>query len=423
MPTSIRSRRRIRRPLISLCLVGLNFSLRNDDGVVMFNCASAFVIRKLNKFPLERHTDFISLRFYVNDQHGQRSQDIPDFNVTNICVDADDNRKGLLVNRPLHRWRFRKLEDAEDCNSTSTDRSNKPQSIEGTNLKKNERRPFLKMMRGVGTSVPVEKIGPLNEIPQHSSVENSFVDRPDDSFEKERSTGNVDDGRKKSFPSSNMNEFRKRNERKLKFSASHSSNRRIVLKPETQDLFKKYMTQSPEKYSLKSSCNGNNKKTIQSRRWVVRRLDEHEAGMYGTNCNIDRWSSNAGLGIELPDYEGSFFRIAVPLMPLVGLALTPVVDLEVTAPRSSLNPLVPKKDEIKIRSCKVALLSTDEEIHQAMKNKKPLPRHITKAVKSIGDDMIFDVAKTIQKLLQPHLEFSGSVTWRVNDYHGKFDFN
>ncbi|EED94313.1 predicted protein [Thalassiosira pseudonana CCMP1335] len=96
-----------------------------------------------------------------------------------------------------------------------------------------------------------------------------------------------------------------------------------------------YMTQPVEKYSLLSfrdeempgnpqPANGSNNSSIaaKSRRWVVRRLTQEEAKRYVTRSSSDK-------SIE----ESNLFRLAVPLKPLIGWDLTPVIDLEVVPPK------------------------------------------------------------------------------------------
>mmetsp|Transcript_24191 Transcript_24191/g.48098 ORF Transcript_24191/g.48098 Transcript_24191/m.48098 type:complete len:468 (+) Transcript_24191:348-1751(+) len=374
--------------LALFCTVGLNRVFIWKDGTLMENSASAFIVRAPITSRSSRRSRSIPLHFYVNSQRIQQPADISSLNVTEIYAESNGKRGSLSLRRSLPlRWRSRK-----------------PRSKKESDFNR---------MREVDP--PVIKI--------HNVAEKENMSR------KSRITSDPTIRRNvhEFFTSSNHaslfeNESKGKGENlQLKFVACKTSKRRIGLSTETLHLFHDYMTQSPEKYSLISSCNDVKKNKIsKSRRWFVRRLDKFEAATYQSRSSLNPFKTEScgdGDCDDKWDYDGNFFRLAVPLNPIIGLELTPVVDLEVSTIKNNLNILKSEKDEIYIRSCKVALLSTDEEVHQAMENKKPLSSSVSRAVESLGNDTIFDVASTIQKWLKPHLVFSGSVTWNVRDHH------
>ena len=67
-----------------------------------------------------------------------------------------------------------------------------------------------------------------------------------------------------------------------------------------------------------------------SRRWHVRRLTKEEARHY---INLSASSSDEAEVME----ESNLFRLAVPLLPLIGWDLTPVIDLEVIPPKNYIS--------------------------------------------------------------------------------------
>jgi len=103
-----------------------------------------------------------------------------------------------------------------------------------------------------------------------------------------------------------------------------------------------YMTQPVSQYSLLSfhdaetdptiNNSGNNEDTPQhrprSRRWIVRRLNAEEAHRYISD------SAASPQDDEEVMEESNLFRLAVPLLPLIGWDLTPVIDLEVIPPKN-----------------------------------------------------------------------------------------
>lgn len=265
------------------------------------------------------------------------------------------------------------------------------------------------------------------------------------------------------------NEQKKTKRERIEFSAKETSTRILKLDEKSNALFIEYMTQPVEDYSLLSFSEPTNQ-NISARRWIVRRLTKEEAS---------RYNSRSGNENE-ENFKDNYFRLAAPLMPLIGLDLTPVIDLEVTPPltpdpalqgdnvtsdtddqnasSSSLGSRLKrrissvvgmdvynyqKNDTVQIKSMRVDLLSTDEEIHNAMKRRGPdskrierrnngaffknnivLPRATSvssnKDVQEFGNEAIGFFGK-IDANLHPHLEFDSSISWSTLDDDGKKD--
>ena len=215
-----------------------------------------------------------------------------------------------------------------------------------------------------------------------------------------------------------------------------------------------YMTQPVEDYSLLSfhdeegPSSSNDQKETTSRRWFVRRLTHEEAIKYivDPSCNAVK--------------EFNLFRLAVPLQPLIGWDLTPVIDLEVIPPEipheesssfdhqdndlssqiseeesrndsdsSKWRPLKGirsrvdgSRDEknhptVKIRSMSVSLLSTKEEIRQLMKS--PGGRQtITAKDKEMQTEAIGMVGK-VEEWLKPHITFEAELAWQDENVTSK----
>jgi len=157
--------------------------------------------------------------------------------------------------------------------------------------------------------------------------------------------------------------------------------------------------------------------------------------------------------------ESNLFRLAVPLKPLIGWDLTPVIDLEVIPPEmssdeeaSSLNhnieqstrsPEEENRDEVnsskwrplkglrhavdgarhegavrptvKIRSMSVSLLSTKEEVQQLMSKSvgtgNRSGKHIDAKEKDMQVEAIGMVGK-VEEWLKPHITFDAELSWQ-----------
>jgi hypothetical protein len=242
--------------------------------------------------------------------------------------------------------------------------------------------------------------------------------------------------------------------------ASHSiSNSASMLSPAQRATLTEYMTQPVEDYSLLSfhdeegpSLNSASHKQVTSRRWFVRRLTHEEASKYivDPSCSAVK--------------ESNLFRLAVPLQPLIGWDLTPVIDLEVIPPEttdeeiSSLDNNIeqslrvsedgsgdevdsPKwrplqgirsraahavdgarrdggaiRPTVKIRSMSVSLLSTKEEVRQLMSSKSPGNGNRGRnAINAKDKDMQVEAIGMVGKVeewLKPHITFEAELAWK-----------
>jgi hypothetical protein len=121
--------------------------------------------------------------------------------------------------------------------------------------------------------------------------------------------------------------------RRVTFKATREASKALISKP--MATLTEYMTQPVSQYSLLSfhdaegSSGSENPKQAVSRRWHVRRLSQEEAKNYII-------SASSSEDAEVMD-ESNLFRLAVPLLPLIGWDLTPVIDLEVVPPKNYIS--------------------------------------------------------------------------------------
>ncbi|KAL7543892.1 hypothetical protein ACHAWF_007479 [Thalassiosira exigua] len=247
--------------------------------------------------------------------------------------------------------------------------------------------------------------------------------------------------------------------RRVTFKATRKSSKAILSKPVAS--LAEYMTQPVSQYSVlsfhdaeeSSSISGSEDKTSLDptpRRWQVRRLTTEEAQRYiSTSVCVEE---------EVMD-ESNLFRLAVPLLPLIGWDLTPVIDLEVIPPEpiydddanyreaasdsshgdQSLpqgnNKWAPLKgirermqnngdnspegnigdgpSVVKIRSLRVSLLSNQEEVKEVMTNRQPN--------RNRGGTMQKEAIEMVEKVedwLRPHIHFEAELSWNDDVING-----
>lgn len=190
-----------------------------------------------------------------------------------------------------------------------------------------------------------------------------------------------------------------------------------------------YMTQPVEQYSLLSFHDEESDDNVNpaARRWLVRRLSAKESQRYMNKQ-------------EAPDNADNLFRLAVPLLPLIGWDLTPVIDLEVIPPNVSYDsseivdarhteaddheirqskwaPLKGIRDRVqgndavvKIRSLRVSLLSTQEEVHAAMNGKQPNTARRQNSSLKMQEEALSMVGK-VEEWLKPQITFEAEISW------------
>jgi len=233
-----------------------------------------------------------------------------------------------------------------------------------------------------------------------------------------------------------------------------------------------YMTQPVSQYSLLSfhdaegSSGSENSKQPMSRRWHVRRLSKEEAKHYIISAS----SSEDPEVME----ESNLFRLAVPLLPLIGWDLTPVIDLEVVPPKYNISmgakvkeglsihdrrkeksegtcviyeasdvrfdpestssaewaPLRgirkrisrgydaksndanfhPPPPVVKIRSLRVSLLSTQKEVNEVMSSKNKGGKVNQRGGSNMQREAIEMVGK-VEEWLRPHITFEAELSW------------
>ena len=218
---------------------------------------------------------------------------------------------------------------------------------------------------------------------------------------------------------------------RIKFSASHQESRVINIEDSSLSikLLNEYMSRPISSFSIRSfhdddegsdsssTSNKNKSQTSQRRRWLVRKLTIEEAINDGV-VNVDI-------------REERYFRLAVPLMPLLGVDLTPVIDFEVLSVKptnlSFMSEANPKM--VKIRSMRLSLLSRADEVHKAMepllvnigegnrlKIESPRPTKVSmnQNIREIGNNAIEMVGK-MEDIIKPYFAFDAVITWSDSD--------
>eukprot|EP00561_Arcocellulus_cornucervis_P007245 CAMPEP_0185826160 /NCGR_PEP_ID=MMETSP1322-20130828/31410_1 /TAXON_ID=265543 /ORGANISM="Minutocellus polymorphus, Strain RCC2270" /LENGTH=450 /DNA_ID=CAMNT_0028523885 /DNA_START=42 /DNA_END=1394 /DNA_ORIENTATION=- len=241
---------------------------------------------------------------------------------------------------------------------------------------------------------------------------------------------------------------RRPNGRRVTFFASKEATRTLSLDDRYSRLLDEYMTLPLEQYSVKSFHDEDPGSRMEGRRWFLRRLDAEESLQYREyepRDNHEDYMRNGGLsGGEYNDGapdcagHGRFFRLAVPLAPLIGVELTPVIDLEVIPalkpsegteasdagalelPRRSVRrPLrAVRRGVVRIQSLRVSLLSTEDEVKALMQTRQRASKPIDKptqvsqnpSVQQIGTEAIGVVGR-VEQAIEPHITFDATITW------------
>lgn len=250
--------------------------------------------------------------------------------------------------------------------------------------------------------------------------------------------------------------------RRVTFKATRESTKAILSKPFAT--LTEYMTQPVSQYSLLSFHDAN--EGSKQRRWLVRRLTAEESQRYINSCSDE----DDGEVME----ESNLFRLAVPLLPIIGWDLTPVIDLEVTvganlncddvfddtnresldetnyidvesstqkwAPLRDIRRRIRQRgddasmsdasdcDVVKIRSLSVSLLSTQEEVKQVMSNDYgPQRRRRSSAgvqrVPLQQQKEAIDMVSKVEDWLRPHITFEAELSWDDRVSSGSEDQN
>jgi len=237
-------------------------------------------------------------------------------------------------------------------------------------------------------------------------------------------------------------EQQRKGARRVTFKATRESqSHSIVSKPFST--LTEYMTQPVSQYSLLSFHD--EKEDSKQRRWLVRRLTNKESQRYMDSSNDE----------EIDMDESNLFRLAVPLLPIIGWDLTPVIDLEVTvgsnndseeddtndviatniddlddteSSNSKWRPLrgirrrirqqrddVDEFDDssvVRIRSLSVSLLSTQEEVKQVF-DLNDNGKGVQRADSNMQKEAI-DMVSKVEEWLRPHISFEAELSWDDN---------
>ena len=264
---------------------------------------------------------------------------------------------------------------------------------------------------------------------------------------------------------------RKKRGKRVTFFASERATRELATNATFSDLLDEYMTLPLEQYSVRSFHDSCPDRSTEARRWFLRRLSAEESRPYlqfEARDNHDDYMEDTSFADPEAKEIGRFFRLAVPLAPLVGVKLTPVIDLEVIPATISQVPggetlgspadgqISGVRDQIgerafrrgplrrvfrrrhlgnqrresggdllfcdpgvvRMQSLRVSLLSTEDEVTALMKESKTTPRpkatptQVSRnpSVRQIGNDAIGVVGK-IEEFIQPHITFDATISW------------
>jgi hypothetical protein len=264
--------------------------------------------------------------------------------------------------------------------------------------------------------------------------------------------------------------------RRVTFKATKVASKALSSKPYAT--LTDFMTQPVSQYSLlsyhdaegmSSSTNESSIHQSMSRRWLIRRLTKDESRVYITDSPSSSSSSDDTME------ESNLFRLAVPLLPLIGWDLTPVIDLEVVPPKD-YNDMKRSKDRlradygsldgsnvtsatttssshsswaplqgirkrinhrgthhesnrenfhstpspvVRIRSLRVSLLSTQKEVNEIMMNKSksvPMNQRVrrSRGGNSSSTTMqreAIEMVGRVEEWLKPHITFEAEISW------------
>ena len=214
----------------------------------------------------------------------------------------------------------------------------------------------------------------------------------------------------------NVNTKRQKGKR-INITSKYKTSRVIVPTNEKVDgLLNEYMTQPITSFSLRS-FHDTETPVAGRRRWMIRSLSKKEI--------MDHPKTSGGK-VEKSSVD-NIFRLAVPLMPLLGIDLTPIIDLEVmTATKSNdttksffKSGKKPPSNVVQLRSMRMSLLATDNEMKKyslnnpsLQKMKDPIPTKVSKdqSVRQMGNEAIH-FAERLEKWLEPQLTFEADISW------------
>jgi hypothetical protein len=249
--------------------------------------------------------------------------------------------------------------------------------------------------------------------------------------------------------------------RRVTFKATREATKTLISKPMAS--LTEYMTQPVSQYSLLSfhdAEGGLGSGNPKQRRWHVRRLKNDEAKRYTSFEDSEVMDTS------------NLFRLAVPLLPLIGWDLTPVIDLEVVLMTSSISSAdqTRRKNEetyaiyetlettdassnwaplrgirkrmsrrsghdtnnddginvqlsspvVKIRSLSVSLLSTQKEVNDVMSNKSKNNNNSKMNQQRRGNSKnnmqreAIEMVNKVEVWLRPHITFEAELSWNDN---------
>lgn len=197
---------------------------------------------------------------------------------------------------------------------------------------------------------------------------------------------------------------------RITFQASKLYERPLTLpSSEVKQLLQDYMTLSPESYSLLSNKDDMNDGV--ERRWNVRRLTKDESAQYRTKQFVDDYQ----LKYDVIESEGNYFRFSIPLKPLVGINITPVIDAFVYTPIISLTKkeLDDANQGILIKSMKVSLLESDNKSITKSSTYQPKSPGISALVNTAPEAI--EAIENFEGIITPRIQLSSRMYWSTGE--------
>ena len=205
---------------------------------------------------------------------------------------------------------------------------------------------------------------------------------------------------------------------RVTFQASKVYERPLNLANSEMQLFlEDYMTLSPESYSLLSYKNDTS--CGEERRWNVRRLTNDESAQYRTR----QFAPYEQLKYDVIESEGNYFRFSIPLKPLVGINITPVIDAFVYTPALSMTNSESEKsnNSILVKSTRVSLLESDKLDTTNKAAYTPQSPGLS-ALVNMAPEAIEAIEK-IEEIVTPRIHLSSRIYWSTGKDSGKPNMN
>jgi len=195
------------------------------------------------------------------------------------------------------------------------------------------------------------------------------------------------------------------NGRRLEFKNSKKATKSLSFdKLDRKHLFHEYMRSSPDSFSDQSFYKNTDKKV---RRWSVRKLNSEECATYRSSTNL----SEDRFRYELMESKGNYFRFSIPLLPIVGIDLTPIIDAFVYHSHDIKNE---EENSIYVQSVRVSLLSDSFEISDS-KEFIDGDESMKKLSLSMMAPEVINTLKKLKEIISPRMVLTAKLYWSVGN--------